>query len=137
MSKIEYKTFGQKLAMYTAPTLLGIKCGSLISLSTKEFDIHTHMNIFNSKASKKALKIRKLYDYNQRSLLLIYNEKLMQKRLANTEVKGLLSYFGYFQQYKTTLHIQSFYSVASNQFIFKFLFAGLSKTSPCSLNREP
>lgn len=95
MSKIEYETFGRELAIHTAPTLLGIKCGSLISLSTDRFDIHTHIKIFNGKASGKSLKIRKLYDYKNRALLLIYNEKLMQKRLADDEVKGLLSCFGY------------------------------------------
>lgn len=95
MSKTEYRNFGEKLAMYTAPTLLGIKCGSLVSLSTAEFDLHSHISTFNHKACGKALKIRKLYDHNERSLLLIYNEKLMQKRLADDEVKGLLSCFGY------------------------------------------
>lgn len=95
MSKIEYEIFGRELAIHTAPTLLGIKCGSLVSLSTDRFDIHTHIKIFNGKASGKSLKIRKLYDYKNRALLLIYNEKLMQKRLADDEVKGLLSCFGY------------------------------------------
>ncbi len=95
MSKIEYRNFGEKLAIYTAPTLLGIKCGSLFSISTAEFDIDAHIKIFNCKASGKSLKIKKLYDYKERSLLLIYNEKLMQKRLSDVEAKGLLSYFGY------------------------------------------
>lgn len=83
MSKIEYETFGRELAIHTAPTLLGIKCGSLISLPTDRFDIHTHIRIFNGRASRKSLKIRKLYEYKNRALLLIYNEKLMKKRLAD------------------------------------------------------
>lgn len=95
MSRIDYITFWQKLAMHTAPTLLGIKCGSLISLSTSDFDINEHIRIFNSKAHVKSLKIRKLCECKGHSLLLIYNENLMQSRLADNEVKSLLAYFGY------------------------------------------
>lgn len=95
MSKTEYLSFGEKLAMHTAPTLLGIKCGSLVSLSSAEFDLNSHIEMFNQKACGKGLKIRKLYDNKGRSLLLIYNKKLMQKRLADNDVKELLSYFGY------------------------------------------
>ncbi|MCM1506319.1 MAG: DUF3793 family protein [Ruminococcus flavefaciens] len=99
MSKTEYKNFSQKLALHTAPTLLGIKCASLVSLSTSEFDICSHINTFNSRAYRKNLKIIKLYDYEERSLLLIYNEKLMQKRLSDCAVKSLLSYFGYSEDF--------------------------------------
>lgn len=106
MSKIEYETFGRELAFHTAPTLLGIKCGSLISLPTDRFDIHTHIRIFNGRASGKSLKIRKLYDYKNRALLLIYNEKLMQKRLADDEVRGLLSCFGYSDDFSADEYLQ-------------------------------
>lgn len=106
MSKAEYEIFGKKLAVYTAPTLLGIKCGSLVSLSTEEFDIYTHIKTFNNKASGKALKIKKLYDYKNRSLLLIYNEKLMKKRLADNEVKNLLSCFGYSDNFSAEEYLQ-------------------------------
>ncbi|MCM1529823.1 MAG: DUF3793 family protein [Alistipes sp.] len=99
MSKTEYRSFGEKLAVYSAPTLLGIKCGSLVSLSMSEFDLHSHIRMFNRRACGKSLKIKKLYDHNERSLLLIYNEKLMQKRLADDDVKNLLSEFGYSADY--------------------------------------
>ena len=39
MSERECRTFEKKLAHFTAPTLLGIKCASLVSLSREEFDI--------------------------------------------------------------------------------------------------
>jgi hypothetical protein len=105
MSIIEYKNFGQKLANYTAPTLLGIKCGSILSVSSDEFDIDAHIKIFNCRASKKLLKIKKLYDYKQRSVLLIYNEKLMKKRLADSQVKDMLLYFGYSQDFSSEEYI--------------------------------
>lgn len=90
MSHIEYETFGQELVFHTAPTLLGIKCVNLISLPKDRFDIHSHIRIFNSRASGKSLKIKKLYDYENRSLLLIYNEKLMKKRISDDEVREIL-----------------------------------------------
>lgn len=58
LSKTEYDNFGQKLAFHTAPTLLGIKCASLVSLSSTEFDLDFHMQYFNSRAAAKELKSR-------------------------------------------------------------------------------
>ena len=56
LSKAEYDNFGQKLAFHTAPTLLGIKCASLVSLSSAEFDLDFHTQYFNSRAAAKGLK---------------------------------------------------------------------------------
>ena len=49
MSERELK-FERKLAMHTAPTLLGIKCAGLLSLSMDEFDVEAHLEFFNRRA---------------------------------------------------------------------------------------
>lgn len=58
MSAAEYRKFGEKLAFHSAPTLLGIKCANLISLSLDEFEIGFHSELFNRKAVSKGLKSR-------------------------------------------------------------------------------
>ena len=81
MSVKEHNSFGQKLAYHTAPTLLGIKCASLISLSTGEFDIDIHSAAFNSRVHSKGLTSRVLCSCGSRTLLLVYSKKLLEKRL--------------------------------------------------------
>lgn len=95
MSVSEYNNFGHKLAFHSAPTLLGIKCASLISLSATEFDIAVHSAIFNRKAASKGLKSRILCSCGTKALLLVYNEKLLKKRLADTEIRKMLKSYGY------------------------------------------
>ena len=95
MPEAEYENFGRKLAFYTAPTLLGIKCASLISLSCAEFDLEFHSEYFNSRAAGKMLKIKILRSSESRKLLLVYNEKLLTKRLSECDVKGILKKYGY------------------------------------------
>ncbi len=95
MSAIENNKFGHKLAFHTAPTLLGIKCGSLISLTTSEFMLDAQSELFNSKAAAKGLVTKILCSCGSRTLLFVYNEKLMQKRLADEQVQAVLKQYGY------------------------------------------
>lgn len=95
MSKTEYERFGRTLAFHTAPTLLGIKCANLISLSKDEFDTDRHSQIFNSRAFSKGLKSRILCDCKKRTLLLVYSEKLLSKRLEDEGIRNLLKKYGY------------------------------------------
>lgn len=95
MSVTEYKNFGEKLAFHTAPTLLGIKCASLISLTTSEFELEKHSEQFNRKAVSKGLKSRILCSCGSRTLMLIYNEKQLEKRLSDVSARSLLRKCGY------------------------------------------
>lgn len=95
MSENEHTSFGKKLAFYAAPTLLGIKCASLVSLSADEFNIDFHANYFNSKAIAKGLKTKILCSCKNRKLVLVYNEALLKKQLSQTEAKNILSEYGY------------------------------------------
>ncbi|MBQ3161519.1 MAG: DUF3793 family protein [Oscillospiraceae bacterium] len=91
----ECEKFGQKLAFHTAPTLLGIKCGSLISLTTAEFTLDEQSELFNSKAAAKGLVTKILCSCGNRTLLFVYNEKLMKRRLADPQVQEVLKQYGY------------------------------------------
>ncbi|MGN1085662.1 MAG: DUF3793 family protein [Porcipelethomonas sp.] len=95
MSKTEYCSFSQKLAFHTAPTLLGIKCANLISLSTAEFDLEFHSEYFNNKVAEKGLKSRILCSCGSRTLMLVYSEKMLENRLVNEDVKNILTEYGY------------------------------------------
>ncbi len=95
MSKEEYCSFGRKLAFHTAPTLLGIKCASLVSLSRTEFDIDFHLKIFNRRASEKGLKMRKMHICGTRCVILVYNKKKLYKRLREKQTAAMLKNEGY------------------------------------------
>ncbi len=95
MSKEEYHSFGRKLAFHTAPTLLGIKCASLVSLSRLEFDLGVHLRIFNRRAAEKGLKIRVMHICDTRCVLLVYNEKKLCEHLREKQTAAMLLSEGY------------------------------------------
>lgn len=95
LSKTEYDNFGQKLAFHTAPTLLGIKCASLVSLSPAEFDIKFHSEYFNRRAAAKGLKSRILCICRSRALMFVYSEKMLEKLLGDGSVRRVLAEHGY------------------------------------------
>ena len=99
MSKTEHNNFGQKLAFHTAPTLLGIKCASLISLSSNEFDLEANCGIFNQRAYPKGLKSRILCKCGNRTLMLVYNRKLLEKCLSDSGARHLLKECGYSEKF--------------------------------------
>ena len=95
MSREEYNSFGRKLAFHTAPTLLGIKCASLVSLSRIEFDLCVHERIFNRRAAERGLKIRTLRSCATRCVMLVYNEQKLYERLHEKQTAAMLQSEGY------------------------------------------
>ena len=95
MSKAESNSFGRKLAFHTAPTLLGIKCASLFSLSSSEFDLEFHSRYFNRRTAALGLASRILCSCKNRSLILVYSREQLAKRLADSSVKAILGRYGY------------------------------------------
>ncbi len=93
--EMEYGNFGQRLAVHSAPTLLGIKCASLLSLRCTEFDIDGNCAVFNRRAAAKGLQSRILCRCAEHALLLVYHEKLLTARLRDPQVVGLLEECGY------------------------------------------
>lgn len=95
MSYTECSTFERKLAYHTAPSLLGIKCASIVSLRKNEFDFNAQITRFNLKAKQKSLKIKVLCQCNDRIMLMLYNEKLLSKKINEEKNKKLLISYGY------------------------------------------
>ena len=105
MSDSENTEFGRRLAVHTAPTLLGIKCGSLISLPVDEFDIDAQSRQFNRKALSKGLKMRVMRKHGGRALVLLYNERQLARRLSLPEVRKILGSRGYRSAAGTAQHL--------------------------------
>lgn len=95
MTSKEYGIFEQQLAFHTAPSLLGIKCASLMSAIRGEFDVDASMQRFNFRAAARGLKILKLCECKRRVLLLVYNEKKLAARLCQPDCRELLRENGY------------------------------------------
>lgn len=95
MSVSDRNKFEQKLALHTAPVLLGIKCANLISLKKTEFDLSEHMRRFNDKAVAKGLRLKILCTCKERALILLYNESQLKMKLADAESKAILKKYGY------------------------------------------
>ncbi len=95
MSLAEHKQFSEKLAFHSAPTLLGIKCASLLSLSASELNLSQHSAAFNQRVASKGLKSRILCNCGKRTLLLVYSEKLLSQRLQDDDCRALLVECGY------------------------------------------
>lgn len=99
MSASEHQQFSYKLVQHSAPTLLGIKCASLISLGTEHFALDEHIACFNARAARKGLRSRILCHCGKRALLFVYQEDMLQKRLAEPWARCLLSALGYQPQH--------------------------------------
>jgi hypothetical protein len=87
--------FEQKLAYHTAPTLLGIKCANLISLSKTEFDLPGNAERFNKRTASRGLKLKILCSCKNRVLILLYSEKLLAAQLADQKSQAILKEYGY------------------------------------------
>lgn len=95
MSESEHNTFVKKLAYHAAPTLLGAKSSSLLSLSTEDQDVDGNIEYFNRKTAEKRIVCRILCRCKSRVLLLVCNDRLLEKRLADDNVRQLLCQYGY------------------------------------------
>ncbi len=98
MLSVEYSRFEQKLAFHAAPSLLGIKAASMLSLSHSEFDITANISRFNEKAAARDLFIKILCECESKSLILVYNRKLLEKRLSDSKIRSFLAEYGYSEE---------------------------------------
>lgn len=95
MSELEHIKFSKILAYQSAPSMLGIKPANLFTVDKHKFSIDENINMFNYKAASKGLKIKVLNETVNRKLLIIYNERLLQKQLSDSSVKKCFKKFGY------------------------------------------
>ena len=87
--------FEQKLAVNSAPSLLGVKAASLMSFDKSELDIYKGVECFNRRAARKGLRITILCECGQRCLLMLYCERLLDRLLCDEDRRKLLERFGY------------------------------------------
>lgn len=95
VSAAENRRFEMTLAYHAAPTLMGEKCGSLLSLSEEEFDIRGNTELFLGQMSKRGLRMRMIPGNGGRTLLYVYSVRLLEKRLKCKEVRRFLTGCGY------------------------------------------
>lgn len=95
MSKSECACFERKLAYHTAPSLLGIKCASLVSLDSDSFDLIGQTERFNRLTEAKGLRIKLMCRCRRKTLLLLYNARLLEKSLSEPSRRKILEKYGY------------------------------------------
>ncbi|MBP1542831.1 MAG: DUF3793 family protein [Oscillospiraceae bacterium] len=95
MSSREYSDFERRLAFHTAPSLIGIKSASLMSLRRGEFDVSAGARRFNVRAAAKGLKIKVMCGCGERVLLLVYREDKLCRRLSDPACREVLRSCGY------------------------------------------
>ncbi len=95
MSESEHMEFSRILAYQSAPAMLGIKPSSLINVDKYKFCVDENVSYFNRRAYNKGLKIFTLREDSQRKLLLVYNNKLLDKLLDDVDVRKYLAKYGY------------------------------------------
>ena len=66
-----------------------------MSLDKNELDVYASVEEFNRRAARRGLKIKVLCECGQRCLLMLYNERLLDRLLCDSRRRGLLERFGY------------------------------------------
>lgn len=85
-----------RLAEHCAPTLLGAKAASLLSLSREEFpELPEALRRYNRTLYRTGLRFLILRETAQRFLVLVFRPALLRSRLNITGAKALLQRFGY------------------------------------------
>lgn len=87
--------FERQLAYHAAPTLLGVKAANLFSYSKTGDELKQLIDSFQKKSVSKNLYIRILCECKNRSLLYVYNSKLLSNSLNNELTRQLLMKSGY------------------------------------------
>ena len=95
MSEVESKNIDSVLAFHGAPTLLGVKCANLISFDRNECTMSEYLDEFADKLSDCGLCAKHLCKCRERSLVYIYNEKMLNAWLTMPQVQQFLSEYGY------------------------------------------
>ena len=95
MSEVERKSIDGVLAFHGAPTLLGVKCANLISFDRNEYTMSEYLRKFADKLSDCGLCAKWLCKCRERTLVYIYNPKMMTAWLDMPQVQQFLSEYGY------------------------------------------
>ncbi len=85
----------EKIVFHAAPSLLGIKPSSMLTLSESDDEIERYINTFNKKAEHRGIHIKVLSKVSSRTLILVYGDRLISKVLCDNESKDMLESYGY------------------------------------------
>ncbi|MBR1739163.1 MAG: DUF3793 family protein [Ruminococcus sp.] len=89
-----FARFERELALHTSPAMLGAKPANLITLREDGF-VSENISRFNSRAKEKRLSLRELCRRDGRVLVMLCNDRLLEKQLCDSEVSGMFKRFGY------------------------------------------
>ena len=93
---MKVRTLEQHLAEHCAPTLLGAKAASLMSLSQQEFpDLPLQIRQYQQQLGKYGIRFLLLHRCQKRYLLLTYRPSLLKNNITTPGVKQLLQKYGY------------------------------------------
>ena len=95
MSELERRSIDNTIAFHSAPTLLGVKCANLISFDRNERTMAEYLREFTEKMSVSGLCAVQLCKCRERTLVYIYNEKMLSAWLGMPQIQDLLSEYGY------------------------------------------
>lgn len=88
--------FERQMAQHCAPTLLGEKCASLVSLSREQFpQLEQLLGQYNHQWERWGLRMQILCHCRCRSLVYLYHPGKLQQSLACPQVQALLRQYGY------------------------------------------
>ena len=95
MSEVERREIDDILAFHTAPTLMGVKCANLISIARSEDTIAEYLQCCTKEMSIKGFRARLMCKCRERTLVYVYNEKMLGAWLRMPDVGALLAEYGY------------------------------------------
>ena len=95
MSETEKLEIESTFAFHSAPTLLGVKCANLISFDTDEDTMSEYLHEFADKLNDSGLCAKQLCKCRKRTLVYIYNEKMLDAWMKMTQARDFLSEYGY------------------------------------------
>ncbi|SFB67719.1 Protein of unknown function [Ruminococcus albus] len=83
------------LAFHAAPTLMGMKCGSLPTLSAEEFDIDELSQLFAESYFGSRIGARFISRCSHRTIIYLYDKYLLEAVLSDKAVRVFLFGYGY------------------------------------------
>lgn len=95
MSELERTSIDGILAFHGAPTLLGVKCANLISFDRNECTMSEYLCEYADKLAECGLCAKQLCKCRERTLVYIYNEKMLTAWLSIPQVRTFLAEYGY------------------------------------------
>lgn len=95
MSVRDRKNIEKILAFHAAATLMGLKCGSLPTLSPQEYDIDELSQLFADGYFGERISARFVSRCSHRTMIYVYDRRLLDKTLSDSSVRELLAEYGY------------------------------------------